>query len=648
MASPIVSQDLSSNGFLAVLRRVSHGWLGTVRARLLALVAFALVPALLLILYVAIEQRRQGIEAAKSDALSIVGSVSRLQEEIIESTRQLLAALAQAPCVQSNDPAACGALLRELSAQRPLYANIAVADPNGAVFASAHGGNTSLADRSYFQIATNTGGLAVGDYEVSELTKKTTVNFAYPAIDSKGSVRAIVLAALDFAWLYRHVTNAMLPARSSMTVLGRDGMTLARYPDDRFVGDRIKVPPQPANWRWPDRPQSKISRSRDGTMRLYVATRLGRESVVGVNVGIPVESVFGPANRMLARNLFFLAIATALSGMAAWYGGDFFIVRRIRSLLGVTRRLSSGDLAARTNEEDDRGELSELARAFDGMAASLQQRVAERDSAEASLRDLNANLEQRVADRTAALRRSNEELEQFAVVVSQDLREPLQTISQYLRSLESQYLQKFDENGRDFIAYSRDGAERMQALILGLLDYSRLGTRAKLFGPVSTELSLRDALSNLALNIEETGARISQGAMPTVQGDPVQVLLVFQNLIANALRFRSEAAPVIRVWAERDGDFWRFAVRDNGIGIRQADFERIFVVFQRLHTRKKYPGTGIGLAACKKIVERHGGRIWVESTPGQGSTFYFTLLAVAEAEASAPSALPSEAAIAAN
>ena len=642
MPSSVSRRDSVDRGFLALLHRLGRSPIfASVRMRLLLLVAVALVPALLLILYVAFEQRRTARTLAYNDALRIVRSISKLQEETVQSTRELLMTLGRTPCVLSNDTTACTALFKELMVQRPVYANILAAAVDGTVFAHAseEPEHTNVAEWAFFRGATNRRALAVGEYEVSHMTRKTAVNMAHPAVDASGGIRAVVLAALDFAWLYRHVTNAMLPPQSSMTVLGRDGLTLARYPDAKFVGDRIKMPPQPANWTWPAETQSKIARSRDGTMRLYVASRLGRESVVGVNVGIPIDAIYGPANQALARNLLFLGLAAALSVAAAWYGGNFFIVRRIGSLLAVTRRLSNGDLSARTNARGQ-GELEELSRAFDGMATSLQQRIAERDTAAEELRELNSNLEQRVVDRTAALLRSNEDLEQFAYVVSQDLQEPLQTIAQYLKLLEQRYPENLDQNMREFIGFARNGAERMHGLIRGLLDYSRVDTRSKRFAPIKTAAALRAALGNLSVEIAENDARVTHDDLPEVQGDALQVTQLFQHLVSNAIRFRGEMPPVIHISAERHGDFWRFSIRDNGIGISEGNFERIFVVFKRLHTRNKYPGMGIGLAACKRIVERHGGKIWVESTPEHGSIFYFTLPATSPA-------MPEEPAVAA-
>jgi len=233
--------------------------------------------------------------------------------------------------------------------------------------------------------------------------------------------------------------------------------------------------------------------------------------------------------------------------------------------------------------------------------------------------------EEALARRTEELARSNTELEQFAYIASHDLQEPLRMVASYVQLLARRYQGKLDSDADEFIAFAVDGATRMQALIDDLLDYSRVGTRAKEFEPTDCEVVLDGTLSDLERAVEETGAVVTHDPLPRVMADEVQLGRVFQNLIGNAIKFRGDEPPCIHVSAEEQKNEWRFAVRDNGIGIEPRHHDRIFAVFSRLHGRSAYPGTGMGLAICKRIVERHGGRIWVESELGKGSTFYFTM-----------------------
>ena len=224
----------------------------------------------------------------------------------------------------------------------------------------------------------------------------------------------------------------------------------------------------------------------------------------------------------------------------------------------------------------------------------------------------------------AALKRSNEELQRFAYVASHDLQEPLRMVASFTQLLAQRYQGKLDKDADEFIGYAVDGANRMQALLNNLLVYSRVGTRGKPFEMTDYEHILSQALSNLMVAIEESGAVITHDPLPTIMGDEVQMVQLFQNLIGNAIKFRGKKSPRVHVSTKQEGNEWVFSVRDNGVGIAPKYYDRIFVIFQRLHGRE-YPGTGAGLAICQRIVERHQGRIWVESEPGKGSTFYFAL-----------------------
>lgn len=233
--------------------------------------------------------------------------------------------------------------------------------------------------------------------------------------------------------------------------------------------------------------------------------------------------------------------------------------------------------------------------------------------------------ERELKETAARLARSNADLEQFAYVTSHDLKEPLRAISGSVQVLQARMGERLGSDAEEILRHTVDGANRMQTLIDDLLTYSRLTTREAPLTPTDLDQVFDEVLANLEVPIRESKAVVTHDPLPTIPVDRTQLLQVFQNLVSNGIKYRSERTPKIHVGAEDRGREWRFSVRDNGIGIAPQYADRIFKIFQRLHTRKDYPGTGIGLAVCKKVVERHGGRIWVESEPEEGSTFFFTI-----------------------
>jgi PAS domain S-box-containing protein len=251
--------------------------------------------------------------------------------------------------------------------------------------------------------------------------------------------------------------------------------------------------------------------------------------------------------------------------------------------------------------------------------------LTERKRAEEALRQSNVTLEQRVATRTAELQRSLEDLQQFAHIVAHDLQEPLRMVTSFVQLLAQRYQDRLDTNAGEYIGYAVEGTQRMYQLLQDLLAYARLEAGQDVRTPINLERVVADTLKILQPALTESGATVTHGPLPTVVAESKQVGQVVQNLLSNALKFRGPEAPRIHLWAQQQGDKWVIAVQDNGIGIEPQHVERIFGMFQRLHSREAYPGTGMGLAICRKIVERHGGRIWVESTPSQGATFFFTL-----------------------
>lgn len=260
-------------------------------------------------------------------------------------------------------------------------------------------------------------------------------------------------------------------------------------------------------------------------------------------------------------------------------------------------------------------------------ANALKEQIAERTRAEEAVRELNAELEQRVIDRTKELTRINDELRQFAYVASHDLQEPLRSVGSYAQLLRKRYGGRLDSDADDFIGFVVDGVQRMHVLLNDMLAFSRVTTDDGETRPndrCDCELVLSRALANLDSSMRESGAVVTHDPLPVVLGDEVQLVQVFQNLIGNAIRYRSEEPPRIHISVLHNDAEWVFAVKDNGIGIEPRYHDRIFGIFKRLHG-KELPGTGMGLAICKKIIEFHGGRIWVDSQPGEGAVFHFTI-----------------------
>jgi signal transduction histidine kinase len=286
----------------------------------------------------------------------------------------------------------------------------------------------------------------------------------------------------------------------------------------------------------------------------------------------------------------------------------------ISSLVAQTRQVAAGDLG---KEIDVRGpsELEDLGRDVDLMRERLATQLARVERARL-----------RIQQRSAELSRSNADLEQFAYVASHDLSEPLRKVTNFCQLLERQYGDQLDDKARQYIAFMVDGAKRMQVLINDLLAFSRVGRTTEHFEAVDLNASLRRALSNLDAQLEETGAYVVPGELPTVPGDPTLLAALLQNLVGNAVKYRDpDRRPVVEITAVRDRDFWKLSVQDNGIGIDMQYAERIFTIFQRLHLRDAYGGTGIGLALCRKIVEFHRGRLWLAESDGQGARFELTL-----------------------
>ncbi len=365
------------------------------------------------------------------------------------------------------------------------------------------------------------------------------------------------------------------------------------------------------------RPLIALARDRLPAARSVVITGGGRERLGAIRASFARlferERNVARAREERAEQLSSLAIAFGVGGLGLVFvvavGVALYlrraVVRPVVTVAQATGRLAEGELSARVPAERE-DEIGDLARGFNAMADSLER-------GQADLEHSHGELE-----------RSNRELEQFASVTSHDLQAPLSTISMYAELLERRHGADLD-GGTSLIDGIRGATQQARTLIRDLLEYSRAGRGRLRLEAVPAESVVETALEAVAGDIEETGARVSVGALPVVHAERTNLCRVFQNLVSNAVKFSDDRPPEVAIGAERDGPAWRFWVSDNGIGMDPRHAERIFEPFQRLHGEEDYAGTGIGLAVCARIVEQHGGRIWVTTTPGEGSVFSFTL-----------------------
>ncbi len=603
--------------------------LSSLRVRLWLLVFLALVPALGLILYTASEQREHAAAEVQENALRLARLASLDQEQLIEGTQQLLEALAQLPDVRGGDAAICGTFLALLLKRYPLYANLGVIQPDGAVFCSAlpTDGPVNLGDRAYFRGTLETGNFAAGVYQVGRITDKATINFGYPILNEEGQLQAVVFAALDLAWLNRLTAKAQLPAGAVLIMIDRSGTILARHPHpEEWVGQSLADAPLVQSILAQGEGTTQLV-GVDGVPRLYAFTMLRGASQAGyLGIGIPREVAFAPVDRMLTRNLIGLGLVGGLALAAAWVGADVFVLRRVKALVRATRRLSAGDLSARTGLSYRGGELSQLARAFDEMAESLE-RHQEQRLREDQLRRKNEELE--------AENRHIEEVNQlkseFVSLVSHELRTPLTSIMGYAELLLAGEVGNVTEEQREFLGIMKGNADRMLELINDLLDISRIEAGKVELKRTTLDLAhvIQTVASLLRPQIEAKRQLLTLDlaeSLPVVFGDAERIMQILTNLLSNAHKYTPPGGR-IRVTTHAENGSVRISIQDTGIGLSPDDQAQLFTKFFRAQNRatQEASGTGLGLAITRSLVEMHGGEITVTSAPGQGSTFSFTL-----------------------
>lgn len=603
----------------------------SLRSRLLLLLLLIALPAFGLTLNAYLTIYRQGMTRIEQDARDLTQLAAKDQEAVVTEARLLLILLARLDVVRDpQQSAACHELLATLFRQQPGYANFGAADREGNVYCSAvtPGGPINVRDRPWFQGALSTGSFAVSDYQIGRGTGKPGLAFGYPLRGPDGEFQGALFASSDLSWLQRLVATVQLPAGSTATVLDPEGRILARFPDPApWVGKVL-----------PDAPLAQLVRDKpgtgftelaglDGVPRFYAYTPLASTgSGVYLLIGLSQQEALAGLRQTLTW-LTVLSLIT-LAGLAlVWYSVSVLLVRPIGQLTGTARQLGDGDFSARCGFEQGARELRGLAVCFNDMAAALEQRDAERQAAAERIHLINASLEQRVAERTAQLQTSNHELEAFSFSVSHDLRAPLRAIGGFTEILAHRHRDHLNAEGQHYLENVILASQRMSRLIDDLLAYSRLGRRALHTQTVALAALVQELVGERAERIRATGAGVGIAAdLPDIDSDPTLLRQIFGNLLDNALLYhRADLPPQIAVAWSQNANGITLRVSDQGIGIPAEYHQKIFEMFQRLHSEEDYPGTGIGLALVRKAVTLLNGQVTVESESGQGSAFSVTL-----------------------
>src|SRR2546428_1583189 len=594
--------------------------LASLRSRLLVLVFVAVLPAFALTLYTNLEHRRAAVAVAQEEALRIARIAASEQNDVFQDARRVAFTLAYLPEVRTLNAEACRPLLAELLSRSPEYTSISVAAPAGDVVCTGVplGSPISLGDREYFQRALTTRDVAMSGYLLGRISKKAAIAIAYPAVDARGTVSAVVVIGLDLRSLNHLAADAQLPQGSTLLVIDQAGIILAHHPQgDEWVGKEVSDAPLAKAISAKHGEGTIAGVGLDGVPRLYGLTRLAATpdaSAVYLAVGIPRSVALAESNRTLVRNLVLLGLVTVVALVGARVVAERLVLRRTEALAAATKRLAAGDLGARTGLPGDDSELGHLARSFDEMAEAVEQRTAERARAAAELVR---------SEKMAALGR-------LAAGVAHELRNPLSVIAGRIEILRRQMAPgqapTFDALTRS-LAQFEEAAERMRRIMEGLSTYSK---------PDPTPLDLGELLTAtsevLAYEARKHQIAISVHVppiLPKVVGDPSALMQVFVNLVTNAVQAMVDTGGgqvTLKAYeTEGSGAPIVAEVTDTGPGIPPDALALIWAPFYTT----KAEGTGIGLSIVRSLVEQQpGATITVESRLGVGTTFRLTMPAI--------------------
>ncbi len=600
------------------------------RARLLLLVLLPTIPALFLALYTNLEQRRFRTAKVGKDALKVVQVVAASQNGLIETTRGHLMGLSKFPQAYGSDSSTFERFFATMSKVYADYNDFGIIDTNGMLISSSFGrkGQTNLGGRLHFQRVLKDHVLSVGEFQSGDSLCKPGLPIGYPLFDANSNVVRVVFATLDLAALSRSLAQAPIPEGGIAEVFDSRGRLLARYPEpQKWVG---KSYADTALFGALSQTGEGIAElpGLDGTSRLHAfsALRSGTETNFFVSVGIPSQAAYSESRNLLLFNLTVLGGVVSLPLIAAWIYADRYILHPIKALLSSARRVGAGDLSARTGIDHASAELRQLVEAFDEMARNLQRQRSEMEHAQLEIARLNSTLEGRVAERTAQLAELNRQLEAFSYSVSHDLRAPLRHMSAFLNLLHKESGSSFTEEAGHFLQQINRAVARMNALVEDLLAFARTSREELRRESVAMNELVSEVQREMKRDTEGRDIQWEIEPLPKAYVDRSMFKQVWSNLLANAVKYtRERDRAEIRVGCLQHPAEIEFYVRDNGAGFDMKYADKLFGVFQRLHSADRFEGTGIGLANVHRIVARHGGRTWAQGKVNEGATFWFSL-----------------------
>jgi signal transduction histidine kinase len=596
----------------------------SIRVRLLLLILFAtLIPALVGG-WQFLERRDSEVAAAQRDLAAAAQRTARVLRDTVRATAQLHYGLSRARDLDTQDQAACSAFLADVLKEHPQYTGILTITPKGDLFCDSlrTGRALRLTDRGYFQQALNSKNPLAVEPAFGRLTGIAVLQIAYAARRETGEPKFVLLASLNLE-KYMQLRAMSLPRETAVVALiDGKGTILTWHPDgEKLRGTSVA---ESALFRFAREHRNGDTQEiteAGGASRIWAVSALPElpEAGLHVLVGVSRKDLLAVANRNLSQALSILAVVSLLALGGAWALAELGVRRPSARIVAAVARFSQGDFGARIGKPHPRGEIGDLMAALDHDFELMQ---TQRDA----IQRLNADLERRVAERTAQIETSGKELEEFTYTVSHDLRTPLRAIDGFSRILEEEYGDKLDDEARRLIGVVRENARKMGQLIDELLTFSRLGRKSIAATSINMEALARSALAEIGAPAADGRKRIEIHPLPEAWGDPAPIKQVWINLLSNAIKFSGDRdRPLIEVSGHENGTECVYCVKDSGAGFDMKYYDKLFGVFQRLHSAEKFAGTGVGLAIVRRIVSRHGGRVWAEGKVDEGAAFYFSL-----------------------